>query len=371
MNRVVLLTFVVITALGSGESAEDRQVDVAFNSEGQLAHLNLDPPPATSRRAREAENKAKKKKHEKRNGVKKAGKKDRKPNRKSGKGRTGKSNTKRKTKSRKKNRKKAGKGKRGKKNKKGRKKAKKTATKKNGGNKQKGKKSGTKPNLERQEANCTAALFKAGKEALMYANYGKMIKRMLVKGKLAKAKKVKAMTTFERAAAALQAATSNCTACVGNRTEQATAIKTCQTLANCSNSACDLCKAAELENNSQPGLEKLLDSCSASFTAWQDAYRIALRAEDCSRLENLPSVQSCLNTDWKQLEKDYMVLFFKCVKSSTAGSFGDCRKNERMAAYLSYECAGKCDEPSSIDVTTASSARRQRRLGQFSNLLNV
>merc|ERR1712168_1547460 len=104
MNRVILLTFVAITALGAGESAEEGQV-VASNSEGELAHLNLDPPPAVSRRAREAENNAKNKKH--RNGVKKAGKKDRKPNRKSGKGKTGNTNTKRKTKSRKNNRKKA------------------------------------------------------------------------------------------------------------------------------------------------------------------------------------------------------------------------------------------------------------------------
>jgi len=189
---------------------------------------------------------------------------------------------------------------------------------------------------------------------------------MIRKGNLAKGKADKAKTTFNKAVMAIKGATLDCTACVGNRSEQEEAIQTCKTLSNCSKSAYDLCAAAEITDN--PTLA-LLKECNNTFVMWQVKYQSALTSQSCSDIKNLPSVGNCPDTDWAALDKKHQKLFKMCVKPSTPGSFGDCRKNERMAAYLGYDC-GKCPDPESLVVTTASSGRRQKRLSQFSNLLN-
>jgi len=188
---------------------------------------------------------------------------------------------------------------------------------------------------------------------------------MLRKGDLAKGKAKKAKTTFAKAVKAIRGATFDCTACVGNRSEQEEAIKTCKTLSNCSTSAADLCAAAELKDNPS---EALLKKCNNTFQEWRTKYEMALISQSCSDIKNLPSVGNCPDTDWAALDKNHQVLFKKCVKPNTPGSFGDCRKNERMAAYLSYDCV-ECSDSFAV-VTTASSGRRQKRLSQFSNLLN-
>lgn len=194
---------------------------------------------------------------------------------------------------------------------------------------------------------------------------------MLKRGKVAKSKAEKAKTSFDMTIKAIRDATFNCTACVGNRSEQEVAIKTCETLSDCPKTASEMCAAAELENY-QPGLPTLLANCSEQFEKWEIAYKSALRAESCSDIKKLPSVGNCVNIDWKGTEEGYMKKFTMCVKSSTPGSFGDCRKTERMASYLSYDCVEKCPDTENLSavVTTASSGRRHKRLSQFSNLLN-
>merc|ERR1711962_570590 len=357
MNKVILgvLALLAIT-LGSGQGAEESQGKALASDRhyaGELANLNHHQP-AIHRRAREAAKNGKKK-----NGARKAGKKGKKPKRKGGK-RKGKKKAKKQSKG-----KKSGKrGKKGKKNKK-RKNGKKGAVK-----------SGKKPNQERQAdtattaastEECTAEMFKAGKEFMKYSSYNRIIKRMQVKSKQAKNKAEKAKTSFDMAIEAIRGATFNCTACVGNRSEQEVAVKTCETLSNCSKSASELCAAAELE----PDLVAFYENCSQQFTSWEDAYKTALRAESCSLLKDLPSIEVCRDFDWKSHQTQLMKKFAMCVKSSTTGSFGDCRKNERMAAYLSYNCVEKCPPDETLAVaSTASPGRRQKRLSQFSNLLN-
>merc|ERR1711962_756978 len=373
MNKVILgvLALLAIT-LGSGQGAEESQ-DKALASDrhyaGELANLNHHQP-AIHRRAREAaksgKNKnVKNKNGKKKNGARKAGKKGRKPKRKGGK-RKGKKKAKKQSKG-----KKSGKrGKKGKKNKKrkngkkgkGRKKEKKGAAK-----------SGKKPNQERQADaattaaastdDCTTELFKAAKDNLKYASYSRIIARISRRSKIAKSKKEKAHTSFNKAVKAIQGATDNCTACVGNKSEKTEAIKACNTLSNCANSASYLCAQAEVTDR---GLIAMIRICLPDFRSWVDQYESALRAESCSDIKNLPQ-KSDMNpgcfpplTDWKELDKSFLESFNMCVKSSTAGSFGDCRKNERMAAYLSYNCVEKCPNNSNAVVSTASSGRRQK-----------
>jgi len=375
MNKVILgvLALLAIT-LGSGQGAEESQGKALASDRhyaGELANLNHHQP-AIHRRAREAakngKNKnVKNKNGKKKNGARKAGKKGKKPKRKGGK-RKGKKKAKKQSKG-KKSGKRGKKGKRNKKRKngkkgKGRKKGKKGAAK-----------SGKKSNQERQvdtattaaasTEDCSADWIKAGKLNTKYGNSIKQITRMIRKGALAKSKADKAKTTFKKAVMAIKGATLDCTACVGNRSEQEEAIKTCKTLSNCSTSAAALCAAAEITDN--PTLA-LLQECNNTFVMWQIAYQSALTSQSCSDIKNLPSVGNCPESDWAGFDKNHQKLFKKCVKSSTTGSFGDCRKNERMAAYLSYNCV-ECSDNLAV-VTTVSSGRRQKRLSQFSNLLN-
>jgi len=379
MNKVILgvLALLAIT-LGSGQGAEESQGKALASDRhyaGELANLNHHQP-AIHRRAREAaknsKNKnVKNKNGKKKNGAKKAGKKGKRPKRKGGK-RKGKTNAKKQSKG-KKSGKRGKKGKRNKKRKNGKK----------GKGRKKGKKgaaeSGKKSNQERQAdtattaaANtddcCTSDWIQAGKDILKYSSYMRIINRMLRKDKIAKAKKGKAMS-FDKAVKAIEGATDDCRTCTGNTAEQKVATETCTTLSKCSTSVSKLCEDAELDIY-QPGLKDLLDSCNEQAKEYEKEYRIALQTGLCSSIKNLPSVEKCRNINWKTAEPDYMKVFVKCTKPSTPGSFGDCRKNERMAAYLSYDC-GKCPNSESLAVvTTASSGRRQKRLSQFSNLLN-
>jgi hypothetical protein len=152
-------------------------------------------------------------------------------------------------------------------------------------------------------------------------------------------------------------ATGNGMSCEGDSSSLAEAKKVQEKLANCSTSAGDNCDEGKL---SIPINSTLVSSCKTTLEAFAKDFKDCLTkstdAEICSCVQGLTNPSSdCL--DFKAMHDGVKAQKEKCTKGSEEGSFGDCRKQERMAAKFGNKCKKSC---SGSSVTTQAPAASQR-----------
>merc|ERR1711972_652845 len=199
----------------------------------------------------------------------------------------------------------------------------------------------------------------------------RLAKRVESWGKLMKNKKSNAASTFADALEAMNGATGNGTGCDGDSASLEEAKKVQAKLANCSTSAGDNCDEGKLAT---PINSTLVSSCKDTLEAFAKDFKDCLTkssdAEICSCAQGLTNPgDECL--DFKAMHDGVKAQKEKCTKGSEEGSFGDCRKQERMAAKFGNKCKQSCPGGS---VTTRAPARSQRmkllrRLNQKLNFL--
>merc|ERR1711963_1339122 len=185
----------------------------------------------------------------------------------------------------------------------------------------------------------------------------RLAKRVESWGKLMKNKKSNAASTFADALEAMNDATGNGTGCDGDSASLEEAKKVQAKLANCSTSAGDNCDEGKLAT---PINSTLVSSCKDTLEAFAKDFKDCLTkssdAEICSCAQGLTNPgDECL--DFKAMHDGVKAQKEKCTKGSEEGSFGDCRKQERMAAKFGNKCKQSCPGGS---VTTMAPARSQR-----------
>merc|ERR1711936_386621 len=185
----------------------------------------------------------------------------------------------------------------------------------------------------------------------------RLAKRVESWGKLMKNKKSNAASTFADALEAMNDATGNGTGCDGDSASLEEAKKVQAKLANCSTSAGDNCDEGKLAT---PINSSLVSSCKDTLEAFAKDFKDCLTkssdAEICSCAQGLTNPgDDCL--DFKAMHDGVKAQKEKCTKGSEEGSFGDCRKQERMAAKFGNKCKQSCPGGS---VTTMAPARSQR-----------
>merc|ERR1711936_1308095 len=199
----------------------------------------------------------------------------------------------------------------------------------------------------------------------------RLCKRVQTWGKLMKNKKNNSASTFADALEAMNDATGNGTGCDGDSASLAEAKEVQAKLANCSVSAGDNCDEGKLAT---PIDATLVSTCKDTLEAFAKDFKVCLTkssdAEICSCVQGLTNPgDECL--DFKTMHDGVKAQKDKCTKGTEAGSFGDCRKQERMAAKFGNKCKKACPGGS---VTTMAPARSQRmkllrRLNQKLNFL--
>merc|ERR1712117_986713 len=185
----------------------------------------------------------------------------------------------------------------------------------------------------------------------------RLAKRVESWGKLMKNKKTNAASTFADALEAMNDATGNGAGCDGDSASLEEAKKVQAKLANCSTSAGDNCDEGKLAT---PINSTLVSSCKDTLEAFAKDFKDCLTkssdAEICSCAQGLTNPgDECL--DFKAMHDGVKAQKEKCTKGSEEGSFGDCRKQERMAAKFGNKCKQSCPGGS---VTTMAPARSQR-----------
>jgi len=185
----------------------------------------------------------------------------------------------------------------------------------------------------------------------------RLAKRVESWGKLMKNKKSNAASTFADALEAMNDATGNGTGCDGDSASLEEAKKVQAKLANCSTSAGDNCDEGKLAT---PINSTLVSTCKDTLEAFAKDFKVCLTkssdAEICSCVQGLTNPgDECL--DFKTMHDGVKAQKDKCTKGTEAGSFGDCRKQERMAAKFGNKCKKACPGGS---VTTMAPARSQR-----------
>merc|ERR1711990_288321 len=185
----------------------------------------------------------------------------------------------------------------------------------------------------------------------------RLAKRVQTWGKLMKNKKTNAASTFADALEAMNDATGNGTGCDGDSASLAEAKEVQAKLANCSVSAGDNCDEGKLAS---PIDATLVSTCKDTLEAFAKDFKVCLTkssdAEICSCVQGLTNPgDECL--DFKTMHDGVKAQKDKCTKGTEAGSFGDCRKQERMAAKFGNKCKKACPGGS---VTTMAPARSQR-----------
>jgi len=179
-------------------------------------------------------------------------------------------------------------------------------------------------------------------------------------GKLMKNKKNNSASTFADALEAMNEATGNGKGCDGDSSSFAEAKKVREKLANCSVSAGANCDEGKL---SVPINSTLVSSCKTTLEAFAKDFKACLTkstdAEICSCVQGLtnPSAE-CL--DFKTMHDGVKAQKDKCTKGTEEGSFGDCRKQERMAAKFGNKCKKSCSGPGGGQATTQAPAGGQR-----------
>merc|ERR1711899_657063 len=185
----------------------------------------------------------------------------------------------------------------------------------------------------------------------------RLCKRVQTWGKLMKNKKNNSASTFADALEAMNDATGNGTGCDGDSASLAEAKEVQAKLANCSTSAGDNCDEGKLAT---PIDATLVSTCKDTLEAFAKDFKVCLTkssdAEICSCVQGLTNPgDECL--DFKTMHDGVKAQKDKCTKGTEAGSFGDCRKQERMAAKFGNKCMKTCPGGS---VTTMAPARSQR-----------
>merc|ERR1712227_37466 len=185
----------------------------------------------------------------------------------------------------------------------------------------------------------------------------RLCKRVQTWGKLMRNKKNNSASTFADALEAMNDATGNGTGCDGDSASLAEAKEVQAKLANCSVSAGDNCDEGKLAT---PIDSTLVSTCKDTLEAFAKDFKDCLTkssdAEICSCAQGLTNPgDECL--DFKAMHDGVKAQKEKCTKGSEEGSFGDCRKQERMAAKFGNKCKQSCPGGS---VTTMAPARSQR-----------
>merc|ERR1712130_839361 len=174
-------------------------------------------------------------------------------------------------------------------------------------------------------------------------------------GKLMKNKKNNSASTFSDALEAMNEATGNGKGCEGDSSSFDEAKKVREKLANCSVSAGANCDEGKL---SVPINSTLVSSCKTTLKA---CLTKSNDAEICSCVQGLTNPgDECL--DFKAMHDSVKSQKDKCTKGSEEGSFGDCRKQERMAAKFGNKCKKSCKGPGSQSTTQAPAAKQRREL---------
>merc|ERR1712212_999749 len=200
----------------------------------------------------------------------------------------------------------------------------------------------------------------------------RLCKRIETWGKLMKNKKNNSASTFSDALEAMNEATGNGKKCEGDSSSLAEAKKVQEKLANCSASAGDNCDEGKLAT---PINSTLVSSCKDTLETFAKAFKdcLAKSSDDaviCSCIQGLENPSSeCLN--FKMMHDGVKAQKEKCTKGTNEGSFGDCRKQERMAAKFGNKCKKSCSGPSVTTQAPAASQRMKllRRLNQKLNFL--
>merc|ERR1712088_1108936 len=199
----------------------------------------------------------------------------------------------------------------------------------------------------------------------------RLTKRVESWGKLMKNKKNNSASTFGDALEAMNEATGNGESCEGDSSSLEEAKKVQQKLANCATSAGDNCDEGKL---SIPINSTLVSSCKTTLETFAKDFKECLTnktdAEICTCVQGLTNPgDECL--DFKAMHDGVKAQKDKCTKGSEEGSFGDCRKQERMAAKFGNKCKKSCSGPSVTTQAPAASQRMKllRRLNQKLNFL--
>merc|ERR1711981_91192 len=181
-------------------------------------------------------------------------------------------------------------------------------------------------------------------------------------GKLMKNKKNNSASTFSDALEAMNEATGNGTGCEGDSSSLAEAKKVQQKLANCSVSAGANCD----EGNLAIAIDATkVSTCKDTLETFAKGFKKCLTGNDsaatCSCVQGLTNPSDdCLN--FKDMHDGVKAQKEKCTKGSAKGSFGDCRKQERMAAKFGNKCKKACPAGGGggDTMTTSTPARSQR-----------
>merc|ERR1711953_1563239 len=181
-------------------------------------------------------------------------------------------------------------------------------------------------------------------------------------GKLMKNKKNNSASTFSDALEAMNEATGNGTGCEGDSSSLAEAKAVREKLANCSVSAGANCD----EGNLAIAIDATkVSTCKDTLETFAKDFKKCLTGNDsaatCSCVQALTNPSDdCLN--FKDMHDGVKAQKEKCTKGSAEGSFGDCRKQERMAAKFGNKCKKACPAGGGggDTMTTSTPARSQR-----------
>lgn len=128
-------------------------------------------------------------------------------------------------------------------------------------------------------------------------------------------------------------------------------------LKDCAKTASANC---DTSNMTKPVDDALLTKCEpllkAFTTGFKDCLTKSTEAEQCSCVQGLTDPEKdCLA--WKDVNLAMKEQKQKCTKGDKAGSFGDCRKQERLAAKFGNKCKVACKKPGMTTTKAPPSGR--------------
>lgn len=185
-----------------------------------------------------------------------------------------------------------------------------------------------------------------------------------------KGKKESANDTFADSAAAIKESMGGGKSCEGSAADLSAAKEVHDKLANCSMSAGANCdeKAAGAAIN-----ETALTSCNQTLVAFTTGFKkcyTGVGAQDkvctCMAALVIPG-DDCM--DFAPTAKKIKAQKLKCTKGTQPGSFGDCRKQERMAAKYGNKCKKSC--ATSPAMTTSAPGGRVNMLRQLNQKMKL
>jgi len=176
-------------------------------------------------------------------------------------------------------------------------------------------------------------------------------------------KKNTSSTTFDDSLTAINESTNGGKSCgSGNSSAEEKAVY--DKLKNCSKTAAAACNAG---NSSVTVDTSLAETCAATSEKFVKDFKNCLTdvSKACACVLALTEPESkCL--DFKSMSDALKEQKQRCTKGTNPGSFGDCRKQERMAAKFANKCK---HTPCSMTTASPSGRRRDFRFN-FEKLLN-